>query len=111
MQRGIQVICSRRRMEAMPRSESGTTCHGVPGNPKRSSRTFCVSRPRQDRVYYAIRLAAGEKACGQICFLDIQPEQGVIEIGAIWFGLTLRRTRSATESIYLMLRYAMDDLG
>src|SRR4029078_8800379 len=41
----------------------------------------------------------------------IQPEQGVIEIGAIWFGLTLRRTRSATESIYLMLRYAMDDLG
>jgi RimJ/RimL family protein N-acetyltransferase len=65
----------------------------------------------QDRVYYAIRLAAGEKACGQICFLDIQPEQGVIEIGAIWFGLTLRRTRSATESIYLMLRYAMDDLG
>jgi len=33
------------------------------------------------------------------------------EIGSIWFGLTLRRTRSATESIYLMLRYAMDDLG
>ena len=65
----------------------------------------------QDRVYYAIRGAAGEKACGQICFLDIQPEQGVIEIGGIWFGLTLRRTRSATESIYLMLRYAMDDLG
>lgn len=46
----------------------------------------------QDRVYYAIRGAAGEKACGQICFLDIQPEQGVIEIGGIWFGLTLRRT-------------------
>lgn len=65
----------------------------------------------QDRVYYAIRGAAGEKACGQICFLDIQPEQGVIEIGSIWFGLALRRTRSATESIYLMLRYAMDDLG
>jgi RimJ/RimL family protein N-acetyltransferase len=65
----------------------------------------------QDQVYYAIRGAAGEKACGQICFLDIQPEQGVIEIGSIWFGLALRRTRSATESIYLMLRYAMDDLG
>ena len=65
----------------------------------------------QDRIYYAIRPAAGGKACGQICFLDIQPEQGVIEIGAIWFGLTLRRTRGATESMYLMLRYAMDDLG
>jgi RimJ/RimL family protein N-acetyltransferase len=64
-----------------------------------------------DRIYYAVRMASGGKACGQICFLDIQAEQGVIEIGAIWFGLTLRRTRSATESMYLMLRYAMDDLG
>src|SRR6185369_12835290 len=61
----------------------------------------------QDRIYYAVRMASGGKACGQICFLDIQPENGVIEIGAIWFGLTLRRTRGATESIYLMLRYAM----
>src|SRR5262249_10539781 len=51
------------------------------------------------------------KACGQTSFLDIQPEQGVIEIGSIWFGLTLRRTRGATESMYLMLRYSMDDLG
>jgi RimJ/RimL family protein N-acetyltransferase len=66
---------------------------------------------RQDQVYYAIRPAEGGKACGQTSFLDIQPEQGVIEIGSIWFGLTLRHTRSATESMYLMLRYAMDDLG
>jgi RimJ/RimL family protein N-acetyltransferase len=61
---------------------------------------------RQDQVYYAIRPAEGGKACGQTSFLDIQPE-----IGSIWFGLTLRHTRSATESMYLMLRYAMDDLG
>ena len=66
---------------------------------------------RPDQIYYAVRLATGGKACGQTSFLDIQPEHGVIEIGSIWFGLTLRRTRSATESIYLMLRYAMDDLG
>jgi RimJ/RimL family protein N-acetyltransferase len=66
---------------------------------------------RHDQIYYAVRPAADAKACGQTSFLDIQPEHGVIEIGSIWFGLTLRRTRSATESIYLMLRYAMDDLG
>jgi RimJ/RimL family protein N-acetyltransferase len=66
---------------------------------------------RQDQVYYAVLPAAGGKACGQTSFLDIQPEQGVIEIGSIWFGPTLRRTRSATESMYLMLRYAMNDLG
>jgi RimJ/RimL family protein N-acetyltransferase len=56
-------------------------------------------------------MASGGKACGQTSFLDIQPEHGVIEVGSIWFGLALQRTRSATESMYLMLRYAMDDLG
>jgi RimJ/RimL family protein N-acetyltransferase len=66
---------------------------------------------RHDQIYYAVRMAAGGKACGQTSFLDIQPEQGGIEIGSIWFGLSLRRTRSATESMYLMLRCAMDDLG
>src|ERR1700693_3741404 len=66
---------------------------------------------RHEQIYYAVRLAAGGKACGQTSYLDIQPENGVIEIGSIWFGLTLRRTRGATESLYLMLRYAMDDLG
>jgi RimJ/RimL family protein N-acetyltransferase len=66
---------------------------------------------RHEQVYYAVRPAEGGKACGQVSFLDIQPENGVIEIGSIWFGLTLRRTRSATEALYLMLRHAMDDLG
>ena len=66
---------------------------------------------RHDQIYYAVRMAPGGRACGQTSFLDIQPEHGVIEIGSIWFGLTLRRTRSAAESMYLMLRYTMDDLG
>jgi RimJ/RimL family protein N-acetyltransferase len=65
---------------------------------------------RPEQIYYAIRPATGGKACGQTSFLDIQPEHGVIEIGSIWFGLALRRTRGATEALYLMLRYAMDDL-
>jgi RimJ/RimL family protein N-acetyltransferase len=65
---------------------------------------------KHDQIYFAVRRTAGEKACGQTSFLDIHPEHGVIEIGSIWFGLTLRRTRSATEALYLMLRYAMDDL-
>jgi RimJ/RimL family protein N-acetyltransferase len=66
---------------------------------------------RHEQIYYAIRPADGGKACGQTSFLDIQPENGVIEIGSIWFGLTLRRTPSATEALYLLLCYAMDDLG
>jgi RimJ/RimL family protein N-acetyltransferase len=66
---------------------------------------------RHEQVYYAICPADAGKACSQASFLDIQPENGVIEIGSIWFGLTLRRTRGATEALYLMLRYPVDDLG
>jgi RimJ/RimL family protein N-acetyltransferase len=65
---------------------------------------------RHEQVYYAVCPTGGARACGQASFLDIQPENGVIEIGSIWFGLTVRRTQGATEALYLLLRYAMDDL-
>jgi RimJ/RimL family protein N-acetyltransferase len=44
-------------------------------------------------------------------YLRITPEHGVIEIGHIWFGLALQRTREATEAIYLLASHAFDDLG
>lgn len=64
-----------------------------------------------DRVFYAIGAADGGPVRGQASYLDIHPQDGVIEIGSIWFGLDLRRTRAATEALYLLIRYAMDDLG
>ena len=102
MRRGTRVSCSRPRTEARPRFTSRTTCRGVLGSPKRSTRTSCASSRRGTTRFTTpfARLTT-----------DMQPEQGVIEIGSIWFGMTLRRTRSATESMYLMLCHAMDDLG
>lgn len=64
-----------------------------------------------DRIYYAIRPLASGRFCGQSSFMDIDAESGVIEIGYIWFGLELQGTTAATESLYLMIRHAMDDLG
>ena len=66
---------------------------------------------RPERIYYAIRPHDTGSADGMAAYLDIQPMQGVIEIGSIWFTPTLQRTREATESLYLMLAYAMDDLA
>jgi len=80
------------------------------GSEAEYTRVLRQQTARHEQIYFAVRAAEGGKACGQTSFLDIQPENGVIEIGSIWFGLTLRRTRSATEALYLMLRYAMDDL-
>jgi len=64
-----------------------------------------------DPIFYAIRPLDGERFEGQSSFLDINPLMGVIEIGHIWFGPCLARTRAATEALYLMIRHAMDDLG
>ena len=64
-----------------------------------------------DTIFYAIRPLDSEHFQGQSSYLDINPSMGVIEIGHIWFGPQLARTRAATEALYLMIRHAMDDLG
>lgn len=37
-------------------------------------------------------------------YLRIKPRDGVIEVGGIGFGATLRRTTAATEALYLMIQ-------
>ena len=64
-----------------------------------------------DPTFYAIRQGKTGPACGVASFLNIRPKDGVIEIGHIWFGRALQNTRESTEALYLMMRYAMDDLG
>ena len=44
-------------------------------------------------------------------YLRVVPADGVIEVGHIWFGPALQRTRQATEAIYLLTRQVFDDLG
>lgn len=64
-----------------------------------------------DPVFFAIRSKALGKVCGQASFLDINAQNGVTEIGHIWFGPVLQRSRAATEALFLMLCNAMDDQG
>ena len=64
-----------------------------------------------DTIFFAIKSHKTGKFCGQSSYLDINPHNGVIEIGHIWFGPELQQTRGATEALYLMIRHVMDDLG
>ncbi len=64
----------------------------------------------QDRIFYALRPKPNGPASGQASFMDMHPGNGVIEIGYIWFGPAMQRTRAATEALYLMLDHAMTDL-
>ncbi len=61
-------------------------------------------------IWHAFRHKESGHIKGMACYLDVQPAQGVIEIGGIWFAPDMQRTRAATEALFLMLDYAMTDL-
>ena len=62
-----------------------------------------------DPIFFAIIPEATGKPAGMCSFLSIVPANGVIEIGHIWFGPALQRTRAATEALFLLLDNAMSD--
>ena len=62
-----------------------------------------------DPIFFAIIPEATGKATGMCSFLSIVPANGVIEIGHIWFGPALQRSRAATEALFMLLDYAMSD--
>jgi RimJ/RimL family protein N-acetyltransferase len=65
----------------------------------------------KDPLYFTIVDRKSGAAWGLATLMSIVPEHGVIEIGHLWFSPQLQRTRQATEAIYLLARYAFDDLG
>jgi len=72
--------------------------------------TLRVQASSFDPIFYAIRSTDTGKVCGQASFLDIDAQNGVIEIGHIWFGPEIQKTPAGTEALFLMLCYALDDL-
>lgn len=65
----------------------------------------------KDPLYFTIRDVKTSCPCGMASYSRINPTHGVVEIGNIWFGRSLKQTPQATEAIYLLTRYAFDDLG
>jgi RimJ/RimL family protein N-acetyltransferase len=65
----------------------------------------------EDPLFFTLVRLPGEEPVGVASYLRITPDHGVIEIGHIWFGASLRRTTAATEAIYLLAAHAFDELG
>ena len=63
-----------------------------------------------DPIFYAVVVPEGG-AVGVASYLRIKPEAGSIEVGGIAYSPQLQRTPAATETMYLMMRHAFDDLG
>ena len=64
-----------------------------------------------DPFFYALCPLPEERPAGVASYMRIVPEHGRIEIGHIWFGAALQRTRAATEAIYLLIANAFGELG
>jgi len=69
------------------------------------------SATSDDPLFFAIVDGESGAPQGVASYLRIDPDNGVIEIGHIWFGAALQRTPAATEAIFLLARHAFDDLG
>jgi RimJ/RimL family protein N-acetyltransferase len=70
-----------------------------------------VAQDSEDPLFFTLVRRVDERPAGVASYLRITPEHGVIEIGHIWFGASLRRSTAATEAIYLLASHAFDALG
>ncbi|MDE1883054.1 MAG: GNAT family N-acetyltransferase [Rhodospirillales bacterium] len=69
---------------------------------------FCAD---PNAAFWAVRPVATGRVSGFLSLMNIEPKHAAIELGNIWFGPELRRTRAATEAMFLLLRHAADELG
>ena len=65
----------------------------------------------EDPLHFAVVDTSTNQAVGTAALMRIEPTHGVIEVGGITFSPLLQKTRAATESMYLMMRRAFDELG
>jgi RimJ/RimL family protein N-acetyltransferase len=84
---------------------------GPYGSPDDLRQMLRWAETSEDPLYFALCRLPDEQPLGLASYLRIEPRQGVIEIGHIWFGVPLQRTTAASEAIYLLARHAFEDLG
>lgn len=65
----------------------------------------------EDPLYFVVIDKASGKVVGRQTLLRIDPANGVIEIGHVYWGPAMVRTRGATEAQFLFAQYALGALG
>jgi RimJ/RimL family protein N-acetyltransferase len=62
-------------------------------------------------VAYVVKDNASGTLAGTLSLMNIRVEHGVAEIGNVWYSPEFQRTKTNTESVYLLLAYLFDELG
>jgi RimJ/RimL family protein N-acetyltransferase len=80
-------------------------------SPEHLAQFLEAARTSEDPLWFTLVRLPDETPLGTAAYQRIEPEQGVIEIGQLWYGPALKRSTAATELIYLLARHAFDELG
>lgn len=70
-----------------------------------------VQEASDDPLFYAIIPDETGQPSGMASFMRMDTENGVAEIGNIWFAPALQKTRAATEAIFLMMCHVLETQG
>jgi RimJ/RimL family protein N-acetyltransferase len=65
----------------------------------------------EDPLHCTIVDTATAKPVGTAALMRIDPAHGVIEVGSIAYSPRIKRTRTGTEAMYLLMRLVFDELG
>ena len=82
-----------------------------PVSPAEMAKWVATASQKTDPLFFAVIDRATGRAEGRQALMRITPGHGVIEIGGIYWGPAIARTRVATEALFLHARYVFDDLG
>lgn len=66
---------------------------------------------RRDDVLFLTVMDHDDVPVGQASFMRIFPHHRSLELGSIWYTPRAQRSEVNSETIYLMLRHAFDELG
>jgi RimJ/RimL family protein N-acetyltransferase len=110
---GIQHIGDLYRAATAPGSEGRFTwLFEFPPNTEADMAAWVqTATPQDDPLFFAVIDKATGHAEGRQALMRIVPAHGVIEIGSIYWGPAMARSRLATEALYLHASHVFEDLG
>jgi RimJ/RimL family protein N-acetyltransferase len=62
-------------------------------------------------MVFVVRNGSSQDVMGTLSLMNIREDHGVLEIGHVWYCPSAQRTKTNTESVYMLLAYCFDELG
>ena len=72
---------------------------------------FDMAAASEDPLFFVVIDKATQQVAGRQTLMRMDPANGVVEIGNIYWGPLIARRPAATEALYLFARHIFDDLG